>query len=139
MDLRRFDDVTLIPAARAYRDLLDQVTQKRGWAVAAAVVTLFVEGTKFERGEVDATAAKRPMPPLSEHPLVKHYGLPLEHLALTKAHRQVEGNHRASAWKIILEHVPESDREAVIVAMEEALTAWLRYRDAVAAACGIGA
>ena len=33
----------------------------------------------------------RATPPLHEHPLVKHYGLPLEHLALTKAHRAVEG------------------------------------------------
>src|SRR5262245_5973302 len=51
MDLARFDDVALLPAARAYRELLDDCTQHRGWEVAAAVTTLFLEGTPYERGE----------------------------------------------------------------------------------------
>ncbi len=137
MDLSRFEHVELLPAARAYREVLDDCTQRRGWAVASAVATLFVEGTAYERGEVDEDAPKRPLPPLEEHPLVLHYGLPLEALKLTKAHRQVEGEHRKSAWKIILEHVPEHACEAVIESMEATLVAWLRYRDGVAAACGL--
>ncbi len=137
MDLSRFEHVELLPAARAYREVLDDCTQRRGWAVASAVATLFVEGTAYERGEVDEDAPKRPLPPLEEHPLVLHYGLPLEALKLTKAHRQVEGEHRKSAWKIILEHVPEDACEAVIEGMEATLVAWLRYRDGVAAACGL--
>ena len=43
-----------------------------------------------------------------------HYGLPLDALALTKAHRKVEGNHRAAAWRILLDHVPAS-RQLVVV------------------------
>ena len=137
MDLQRFDSITLLPAAQAYRQALDTMTQKRGWAVAAAVVTIFIEGTRDERGEVDGTAAKRVAPPLEEHPLVRHYGLGLQHLALTKAHRQVEGNHRAAAWHSILNHVTEADRGPVVDAMEAAVTAWLAYRDDVATACGL--
>lgn len=137
MDLSRFENVQLLPAAQKYRNVLDETTRARGWAVAATVASIFVEGTQYERGEIDAKAAKRPAPPLSEHPLVKHYGLPIEHLALTKAHRQVEGEHRAAAWNIILEHVPEQDRTNVVDAMREALAAWHKYRDAVAAACGV--
>jgi len=136
MDLSRFNRVELLPAARAYRGLLDDCVQRRGWEVGAAVTTLFLEGTPYERGEVDAAAPKRPEPALEEHPLVKHYGLPLDDLALTKAHRQVEGAHRASAWSVILEQVPLGARPRVVEAMEQTLRAWSAYRDEVAAACG---
>jgi hypothetical protein len=137
MDLSRFERVELLPAAREYRAVLDDYTQKRGWAQAAAVTTIFVEGTDHERGELDENAPKRPTPPLEEHPLVKHYDLPVEGLALTKAHRRVEGSHRAAAWRMILDHVPASESAAVIAAMERTLAAWQAYRDAVAAACGV--
>ena len=137
MDLARFDDVTLLPAAAAYRAALDELTQKQGWAVAAAVTTIFIEGTPYERGELDEQAAKRPEDALEDHPLVKHYGLSVEFLALTKAHRKVEGSHRRSAWSVVLDHVPPAARAPVIAGMERALAAWLAYRDDVARACGL--
>ncbi|HYP90021.1 MAG TPA: iron-containing redox enzyme family protein [Polyangiaceae bacterium] len=138
MDLKRFERVELLPGARAYRDYLDRCTLDGGWDVAAAVTTLFLEGTKFDRGELEGTAPRRPTPELTEHPLVKHYGLPLEALALTRAHRSVEGGHRAAAWRSILDHVHEPTRqEAVLTAMRGVLASWLGYRDDVAAACGI--
>ena len=137
MDLSRFQEVELLPAAAEYRALLDDCTRNRGWAVAAAVTTIFLEGTEYERGEVVEGAERRPEPPLSEHPLVVHYGLPLEHLELTRAHRKVEGEHRASAWHVLLDHVEPADRAAVIAAMREVCEAWSRYRDAVAEAVGL--
>jgi pyrroloquinoline-quinone synthase len=137
MDLSRFDDVVLLPEAAGYRRVLDDTTLERGWAPAVAVATLFIEGTEYERGEIDGTAPRRPQPPLEQHPLVVHYGLPVEALGLTKAHRAVEGGHRAAAWRMVLDHVPAHEHAAVLRAMEEALDAWLRYRDAVAAACGV--
>ena len=60
-----------------------------------------------------------------------------QHLALTKAHRQVEGNHRAAAWAAILDYVKPTRRGTVVRAMQEALTSWLSYRDAVAEICGV--
>ena len=137
MDLARFERVSLLPASRAYRQALDEATLNAGWSQAAAVVTLFIEGTAHDRGEIDPSAQKRPAPPLEEHPLVKHYGLPLEHLALTKAHRSVEGEHRADAWRIMLDHVPPGERAAVVTRMEATLSRWSAYRDEVAAACGL--
>lgn len=137
MDLSRFESIELLPAALAYRELLDDVTQRRGWEPAAAVTTLFLEGTKYERGEIDEEAPKRPAPPLEDHPLVRHYGLSLEHLALTKAHREVEGGHRAAAWRIVLDHIGETARPEVVDAMNQAVDHWLAYRDDVAAACGL--
>jgi hypothetical protein len=139
MDLSRFDAVTLLPAAREYRSLLDHHTQGRGWAMATAVATIFLEGTSHERALFDPSAPPRPEPPLSEHPLHVHYGLPLESLALTKAHRGVEGEHRLAAWRAMLDHVPEVERASVVLAMEETLAAWLAYRDAVAEAVGLRA
>jgi len=136
-DVSRFERVGLLPKARAYRAWLDEATQERGWEVAAAVSTIFVEGTKHERGELDPDAPKRPAPPLEAHPLVKHYGLPLEALRLTKAHRAVEGEHRAEAWDIMLDHVAPEMRPKVVAAMQRTVEAWLAYRDEVAEACGL--
>ncbi|MCU0698928.1 MAG: iron-containing redox enzyme family protein [Myxococcaceae bacterium] len=138
-DVSRFEHVTLLPKAAAYRAGLDDATQARGWSVAAAVVTLFLEGTPHERALFDPSAPKRPEPALDEHPLVKHYGLPVEALALTKAHRGVEGEHRLAAWRVMLDHVPPSEHEAVVAALESVLVAWLAYRDEVAQACGLEA
>ncbi len=137
MDLARFDSIQLLPASARFRALLDDTTQNRGWQVAAAVVTLFLEGTRFERGELDGNAPRRPVEPLEKHPLVVHYGLPLEGLALTKAHRTVEGDHRSGAWRSLLEHTPPVARAPVVAAMREVLAAWQGYRDGVAEACGL--
>jgi len=136
MDLARFERVELLPAASTYRSLLDELTEQHGWEVATAIVTIFVEGTSYERGELDVGAPKRPVLPLAEHPLVKHYGLPLEALELTRVHREVEGGHRAVAWRMVLDHVAEYQRLTVVSAMDEVLQGWLHYRDAVAHACG---
>jgi len=138
MDLSRFEHVALLPAAYAYREFLDRCTLDEEWDVAAAVTTLFLEGTKFERGELSASAPRRPAPALADHPLVRHYGLPVEALALTRAHRSVEGGHRAAAWRSVLDHVLAPARqEAVLAAMQGVLEHWRRYRDDVALACGI--
>jgi pyrroloquinoline quinone (PQQ) biosynthesis protein C len=137
MDLSRFENVELVPAAKSYRGFLDDAAQRYGWDIAAAIVTIFVEGTKDERAAIDVSAPSIAPPAFEDHPLVKYYGLPIEHLALTKAHRQVEGNHRAAAWAAILEHVKPTRRGPIIRAMKEALERWLLYRDAVAALCGL--
>jgi pyrroloquinoline-quinone synthase len=119
------------------RRALDDATTQRGWSAATAVVTLFVEGTPHERALFHPSAPPRPEPALEEHPLVKHYGLPLSALALTKAHRGVEGDHRLAAWRVMEEHVPASDHARVLSSMQEALDRWLAYRDDVAAAVGL--
>jgi pyrroloquinoline-quinone synthase len=137
MDVARFESVELLPAAARYRGILDELTTQRGWPTAAAVTTLFLEGTPYERGELDDSAERRPLPPLSEHPLVKHYGLPEAHLALTKAHRAVEGGHRRAAWRVMLDHVPAAERGGVIDGMRRTLEGWLAYRDEVAEAVGL--
>ncbi len=136
MDLRRFQNIPLMPAAQAYRDAIDNATLHHGWESAAAVSTIFIEGTSNERAELEGTARKNP-PPLSEHPLVKHYGLSESHLALTKAHRSVEGDHRLAAWRSLLGYAHPQCYSLVIDHMKRVLSAWLAYRDEVAHACGL--
>jgi pyrroloquinoline-quinone synthase len=137
MDLSRFERVELLPAARRYREFLDEAIQHYGWEIAAALVTIFIEGTKDERAVADPSVPKCPFPALEDHPLVKHYGMAMEHLALTKAHRQVEGDHRTAAWNAILTYVSPTRRGTVVRVMNEALDHWLLYRDEVAAMCGV--
>ena len=137
MDLSRFKSVKLLPEAQRYRECLDAAIQHYGWDVAASIVTIFVEGTKDERSAIDPESSHKPAARLEEHPLVKHYGLPVESLALTKAHRQVEGGHRAAAWQAILDHVTPTRRGTVLRIMSEVLERWLAYRDEVAEVCGV--
>lgn len=135
MDLERFEHVQLLPAARRYRNFLDEATQHYGWDIAVAIVTIFVEGSSDERAAL--APGNQSITPLEEHPLVKYYGLPPQSLALTKAHRQVEGSHRAAAWKAVIDHVVPMRRGAVVRTMNEALDCWLEYRDEVALLCGL--
>ena len=136
MDLKRFENVQLLPAAQRYRDFLDEAIQHYGWEIAVAVVTIFIEGNKDERAAIDPANHGAPAP-LKEHPLVKYYGLSLERLALTRAHRKVEGDHRAAAWSSILNHVAPMRRGAIVRVLNDAVDYWLTYRDEVAEFCGL--
>lgn len=136
MDLERFANPRLLPAARAFRELIDESTLRRGWGVATCVTTLFLEGTANERAELDPDRPRSPAR-LEDHPLVVYYGLPLERLALTKAHRAVEGDHRRAAWRVVLDFIPEAERDDAVAALIDLERAWQSYRDEVAAACGI--
>ncbi len=137
MDMSRFETITLYPKAQEFRDALDTYTINGSWEQAAAVTTIFLEGTKFERGELDPNAPKRPSRPLEKHPLVVNYGLPIEDLELTKAHGGVEGDHRTAAWKVMTDFVPPNARASVLQAVEDVLAHWLTYRDEVAEKCGL--
>ena len=137
MDLDRFNTVALLPKAAHYRDFLHRSCGDMGWEIGTAIATLFVEGTKHDRSVLDPNAPARPAPPLEDHPLVRHYGLDISYLALTKAHRGVEGEHRDSAWRCVVQYVPEGKRAAVVAAMTQALHLWRAYRDDVAEACGL--
>ena len=124
--------------ALAYRALLDRRSLAAPWIVGAAVLTIFVEGSVHERAEM---SGERALPPVEEailaHPMVRFYGCPPEKLRLPRAHRAVEAGHRRDAWDMVLGHAEASTEEAIAGAMEEALGAWLAYRDGVARAMGI--
>jgi hypothetical protein len=134
------DDAVLHEAARRYRDLLRERASQAPWQAGVALLTIFVEGSVNERAELEGAYVRRQgSEAVSEHPLVKHYGCPPEAMELTRAHGQVEGAHRADAWRIVLEHVPEGSEVArsVLATLDEALEAWLAYRDGVADRMGL--
>ncbi len=137
MDLERFKDIEFLPAARRYRTHIDKMTLEEGWELGAAVTTLFIEGNRFERALFDENAPPQPTLSAQEHPLVKHYDLPVDCLRLTQAHGKVEGEHRQAAWRILLDHMDSAHYGAVLDAMEDTLQAWLAYRQEVALACGL--
>ena len=136
-----FEDVSRLGSAAAYRSFLDRVSWDEPWVVGAAVLTLFVEGSVREREELGQVSAI-PSPAELEsavrmHPLVRVHGVPLPAMELVRAHKQVEGGHRRDAWEMVLENAADGEERQVVDALNTALELWLRYRDEVAAACGI--
>jgi len=128
----------LEPEARAYRALLDRRSLSAPWIVGAAVLTIFVEGSVHERADVRGARVLAPVDEaILHHPMVKDYGCPPEKLRLPRAHRAVEAGHRRDAWEMVLGHADESTAGAIGEAVEEALAAWLAYRDGVARAMGL--
>jgi pyrroloquinoline-quinone synthase len=135
MDVERFKTVTMLHEAARFRAYVDEATLECGWETAMVVATIFLEGNEYERSALEE-GAKRPEVDLSEHPLVKHYGLDESSLALTRAHRMVEAGHRQVAWSMV-DAIDPSVYPQIISSMEEIIGRWYTYRDAVARACGL--
>jgi pyrroloquinoline-quinone synthase len=135
------DDVPLHPAARSYQRMLRDGASSAPWQAACALLTIFVEGSRNERAELEGTFVRpRGEDAVLRHPLVVHYGCPPERMKLVRAHSAIEGSHRKDAWRIVLGHVPESDEalvRTVTQTCERALWAWHRYRDGVAERMGL--
>lgn len=138
---RDFEHVVLLPAARAYREFLDQASWEEPWQVGAAVLTLFVEGSAKERKELAASHAPATDAEIEAavraHPLVRIHKVDPARLELQRVHKKIEGGHRQDAWRMVLGNVPAGMEGAVAGAVERALSLWLAYRDEIAAACGI--
>jgi pyrroloquinoline quinone (PQQ) biosynthesis protein C len=130
-----FTNVKLKPKAKAYRAWLDQVTTKGDWITAAAVITIFVEGSRKDREEVEGTkSAEDPVEDkLKTHPLVVHHGLDPKFLDLQRAHHQAESGHRAAAWHMVMTYAKTAkDQKNVEAALKKSIKLWKAYRDEVA-------
>lgn len=130
----------LEPEAVRYRELLERLAAAPPWQVGAAVLTIFVEGSKNERADMSGRRDSLPVDgAIHQHPLVVHYGCPAERMRLVRAHRMVEGGHRLDAWAMVLGNVPPDGPLAgeVVGAVEAAHRAWLEYRDGVARGMGL--
>jgi hypothetical protein len=129
------DDAWLHPAARRYRDFLLEGSVASPWQAAVALLTIFVEGSVNERGELAGTyLRRRGEEAVLDHALVRFYGCPPEAMQLTRAHSEVEGGHRADAWRMVLGNAADGSDAARAVAEtgERALEIWHAYRDGVA-------
>lgn len=121
--------------------MLRDGAQAAPWQAAVALLTIFVEGSRNERAELEGSFVRaKGEDAVTKHPLVVHYGCPPEAMKLTRAHGAVEGDHRKDAWRIVMENVAEQDEtlvRTVIQTCERALWAWHRYRDGVAERMGL--
>jgi pyrroloquinoline-quinone synthase len=134
-----FHERDLLPAAKSYKEWLFAKAAEAPWQVAVAILTIFVEGSVNERGELSGIYVRpRGEQAIARHPLVVHYGCPPSAMQLVRAHGDIEGSHRADAWTMILENTKdEGVAKACVDGCMEALVRWHRYRDAVADAMGL--
>jgi pyrroloquinoline-quinone synthase len=142
----RFEAIDLVPEAAAYRAFIDQVTTRRPWIKGAALVTIFIEGSREDRlrvkddspGEKGSGSSAALEKDLRSHFLVRHYGVDPRFLDLKRAHHQVESGHRRMAWKMVLDHARGgTSAERLQRLLQRSLDLWLLYRDGVARACGL--
>ena len=138
-----FENVILLPASQTYRHWLDEVTTGRDWLTGVAVLTIFVEGSLNDRSEIgkrsDGKTPAEIEAVVDRHPLVRHHGIAPANMDLIRAHQQVEAGHRQAAYGMVLRHTGGSaaQQDGILGALTSALEVWLRYRDSVAAACGL--
>lgn len=135
-----FENVKLLANAKKYRSWLDEASWNSNWLIGAVVITIFVEGSRKDREEIEGT--KPPELPVEEklkhHPLVQYQGLDPKYLNLQRAHSEAEAGHRHAAWRMVLNYANNrSDQQAIISALQKSLDLWLDYRDEVAKACNI--
>ncbi|MCA9585522.1 MAG: iron-containing redox enzyme family protein [Myxococcales bacterium] len=134
-----FDDSDLCPAAESYKTWLMKKSASEPWQAAVALLTIFVEGSVNERAELAGTYKRlQGEEAVKKHPLVLHYGCPPSAMQLTRAHGDIEGSHRADAWRILITHVTDAQvARAVVETCMDALARWQRYRDGVAERMGL--
>lgn len=136
-----FESVRLLPAARAYRAWLHSMSAHRHWVLAAATLTVFVEGSVKDRHELCMPCKKKRPREIESiirrHPLVLYHGVSPDSMDLIRAHQLVESGHRHDAYEMVVEYTPPTLQQTVLTCMEKSLSLWLAYRNSVARACGI--
>jgi len=137
-----FERIDLLPAGQAYRQWLDRVSVSRDWVVGAAALTIFVEGSVNDRQEISSPSKPKSKAEIEEivkkHPLVQHHGVSPDCMDLVRAHQMVEAGHRLDAHAMVLDYaVTAAQQRNVLACLKTSLRIWLRYRDAVARACGL--
>jgi pyrroloquinoline quinone (PQQ) biosynthesis protein C len=134
-----FEEVTLLPASRRYRQWLDRITLNGSWLEAATTITIFVEGSVKDRDEMDLSTPKKEANPeqkILDHPLVRYHNVNPVHLDLVRAHHMIEGSHRIAAWNMVLNYAKTApQQQKVHRALDHSLEKWLAYRDGIARAC----
>lgn len=140
---RDFERTRLVPAARTYRAWLEQISRHRHWVMAAATLTIFVEGSVKDRKEILAPSEKKRPEDIESiialHPLVRYHGVSPNRMDLIRAHQLVEAGHRHDAYDMVVNYTAPALRQSVLTCVKKSLSLWLNYRDAVASACGIKA
>ena len=138
---RDFERVRPLPASRTYRAWLDTMSNHRQWVMGAATLTIFVEGSVNDRKELLAPSKPKSAEDIEamiqKHPLVRHHGLSPECMDLIRAHQLVEAGHRHDAYDMVVNYTTPALQRSILANLKKSLSLWLKYRDAVAKACGV--
>ncbi|MBN8555710.1 MAG: iron-containing redox enzyme family protein [Deltaproteobacteria bacterium] len=128
-----FQSIRLLPTSLAYRSYLDLLTFQKDWRVAAAVLTLFVEGSVEDRARLKKNykPTKSLDQKLKSHSLHKYHGLRISDMDLVRAHHMIEGDHRRSAWETLLKLIPKNLEDETVEALTRSLELWQLFRDGV--------
>jgi pyrroloquinoline-quinone synthase len=137
-----FEAIRALPASRVYRAWLDHASASSDWVVGAAVLTVFVEGSVKDRKEIIEPSKRKTAEEIesvvAHHPLVQHHKLSPDQMDLIRAHQMVEAGHRHDAYDMVVNYATTgAQQQAVLRSLTKSLTVWLKYRDAVAKACGL--
>ena len=136
-----FDHVRPLPASRTYRAWLDTMSNHRQWVMGAATLTIFVEGSVNDRKELLAPSKPKNAEDIEaiiqKHPLVRHHGLSPDCMDLIRAHQLVEAGHRHDAYDMVVNYTTPALQQSILANLTKSLSLWLKYRDAVAKACGV--
>jgi len=136
-----FASVPVLPAARAYRTWLHTMSAHPQWVLAAATLTVFVEGSVKDRHEICTPCHKKRHAEIEsmirKHPLVRYHGVSPDSMDLIRAHQLVESGHRHDAYEMVVAYTPPTLQHRVLRDLEKTLSLWLAYRDSVARACRI--
>lgn len=131
-----FDEVTLTPSSQALREWLDEVTRSETWILGAAVLGVFMEGSSQDRAVLDGPRAMRTQSDVDErvaqHPLVRHYKVPLEAMEAARVHLRFDPIRRHDAWKMVLDHAKGEEHDLLVTTIETTLDRWLAYRGELA-------
>lgn len=136
-----FERIRPLPAARTYRAWLDTMASHRYWVMGAAALTVFVEGSTKDRKEILEPSKPKSAEDLEavirNHPLVRYHGLSPDCMDLIRAHQLVEAGHRHDAYDMVVNYTTPALQRSVLACLKKSLFLWVRYRDAVAKACGL--
>ena len=120
---RDFERARLLPAARTYRTWLEHMSNHHQWVIAAAVLTIFVEGSVKDRKEILAPPENKHPEDIesiiSLHPLVRYHGVSPSRMDLIRAHQMVEAGHRHDAYDMVLKHTPPALRQSVLICVKK--------------------
>lgn len=137
-----FEHIRPLPASKAYRAWLDQMSNHKQWVLGAATLTVFVEGSVKDRKELlepsKPKTAEEIETIIKNHPLVRYHGVSPDSMDLIRSHQLVEAGHRHDAYKMVTEYaVNAAMQRSVLAGLKKSMRLWLAYRDGVAKACGI--
>ena len=138
---KNFENFKLLKESLAYKVWLKLIANYATLPQRLAVFTIFVEGNRNERAELNNNKQLSNLEIEAEirnYRLVRVYGINPKYLTLKRAHLKVEQSHRNDAWDMVIRHTKtQYEKKEVLNSMERSLEFWKSYREGIAKALGL--